>query len=181
MIYTTKELLELGETEYSIRNRLKTKTLYLLERGIYSDNPLDTADSEVFISKKYPSAIITGLSALYIYDLTDHIPDYHYLATEQHSFPIRRKDVKQSYQHHSFFSIGVTTKHIDGGNIRIYDLERLLIELFRLKEKYPREIFYEALDSFRKIREKLDFYKVNQYLKSFTNGENLLLKIKESI
>ena len=181
MIFTTKELLEKGETEYSIRNKIKDGTLILCERGCYSDDVGLLKIDEAFISKKYPSAILTGLSAFYIYGLTDYIPDYFYLATEQHSFPIRRKDVKQSYQNPSFFEIGVVLKEYENSVIRTYDLERLLIELFRLKEKYPREIYYEVVNSFRKIKGQLDFYKVNQYLKHFSNGDNLLLTIKEMI
>lgn len=181
MIYATKELLEKGETEYSIRRKLKNKTLFLIERGYYSDTPDVFFRNEVLISKKYPFAVITGLSAFFIYGLTDHIPDSFYLATEQHSFPIRRNDIKQSYQESSFFDVGATTKELDEGVVRIYDLERLLIELFRLKEKYPREIYYEVINSFRKIKDQIDFYKVNQYLKSFSNSGNLLLKIKEAI
>lgn len=181
MILTTKELLELGETEYSIRKRLKERTLHLIERGLYSTDSNITFSDEVFISKKYPYAIITGLSAFFIYGLTDHIPNHIYLATEQHSFPIRRKDVKQSYQNKSFFEIGVTYKQVEDGTIKTYDLERLLIELFRLKEKYPREIYYEVLNSFRNIRSQIDFYKVNKYLKHFSNGNSMLFKIKESI
>lgn len=181
MTYTTKELLEIGETEYSIRKRLEEGSLYLIERGYYCTDSNEIFNNEVFISKKYPTAILTGLSAFYIYGLTDHIPDYFYLATAQHSFPIRKGDIKQSYQDPSFFEIGVTTKQLEEGSVRIYDLERLLIELFRLKEKFPKEIYYEVLSSFRKIKDRIDFYKVNQYLKSFLHGNSLLLKIKEAI
>ena len=181
MIYTTKELLDLGKTEYAIRKQLKDGSLHLIERGIYSSDSINGFNSEVSISKKYPFAIITGLSAFYIYGLTDYIPDYYYLATEQHSFPIRRNDIKQSYQDKSFFKVGMIDKRLDEGVVKTYDLERLLIELFRLKEKYPREIFYEVLSSFRRIKNQIDFYKVNQYLKYFSNGRSLLLKIKEAI
>lgn len=181
MIYTTKELLENGKTEYSIRNSVKDGSLFLIERGFYSDKYGDIFRNEVIISKKYPFAILTGLSAFFIYGLTDYIPDYYYLATEQHSFPIRKDDIKQSYQDPSFFEIGVTTKKLDDGFVRTYDLERLLIELIRLKEKYPREVYYEVIDCFRKIKDKIDFYKVNKYLKSFSNGSGILLKIKEAL
>jgi len=181
MIYSTKELLNNGETEYSIRKRLVDGSLYLIERGLYSTDNNNINVDEVYISKKYPFGILTGLSAFFIYGLTDYIPDYFYLATEQHSFPIRRLDVKQSYQDSSFLNIGVINKQLDEGVVRTYDLERLLIELFRLKEKYPREIFYDVLNSFRKIKDQIDFYKINQYLKHFSNGRSLLLKIKEAI
>lgn len=181
MIYTTKELLNNGETEYSLRKRLIEGNLFLIERGFYSDSSDEKPSNICFACKKYPYAILTGLSAFYIYGFTDYIPDVVYLATEQHSFPIRRDGIKQSYQDPSFFSVGVAEKLTEEGNVKTYDLERLLIELFRLKEKYPRELFYEVLNSFRKNKKQLDFYKLNQYLKSFSNGSNLLLKIKESL
>ena len=181
MVYSTHELIKKGETEYSIRCKLQNGSLVKHSRGFYALPDEKDYIDEAFICKKYPESILTGLSAFYIYDLTDHIPDSFCLTTLQHSFPIRREDVKQSYQERKYFGIGVTTKEIECGTVRIYDLERLLIELFRLKEKYPKELYYEVLSSFRKIKDKLDFYKVNSYLKSFRNGKNLLLKIKESI
>lgn len=180
MIYSTEELLKNGETQYSIRNKLNNAELFLVERGIYSDDPHPLIN-ECYISKKYPHSIITDLSALFIYDLTDHIPTYFYLATAQHSFPIRKDNVKQSYQDHSFFLVGKATIEYDNGLINIYDLERMLIELIRLKEKYPPEIYYEVINSFRKNKDKLDFYKINEYVKHFKNGKSLLQKIKEMI
>lgn len=181
MIYTTKELLKLGETEYSIKKKTIDGSLNIIERGLYSDGFMDNYINEILIAKKYPSAVLTGISAFSIYGLTDYIPDCYYLATEQHSFPIRRSDVKQSYQDKAFFEVGVINKELDDGVVRTYDLERLLIELFRLKEKYPREIYYEVLNSFRKIKDKIDYYKVNQYLKYFSNGSGISLRIKEAI
>lgn len=181
MIYTTKELLNNGESEYSIRQKVNNKDLFLIERGYYNDESDALFQNEVFISKKYPSAILTGLTAFYIYGLTDYIPNRYYLATEQHSFPLRRKGITQSYQETSFFEVGVTVKELDEGVVRIYDLERLLIELIRLKEKYPREIYYEVLNSFRKIKHRIDYYKLNKYLSFFSNGNGLMNKIKELI
>lgn len=180
MIYLTKDLLNKGETEYSIRNRVNDGSLFLIHRGMYSDDP-NYFYNETYLSKKYPNAIITGLSAFYIYDLTDQIPDTCFLATEQHSFPIRRFDVSQSYQDSSFFNIGKTTIEYEQGTVIIYDLERLLIELIRLKEKYSPELYYEVVGSFRKIKYRLDFYKINEYAKFFKNGNNILQKIKEII
>lgn len=181
MIYTTKQLLKKGETEYSIRQKVKKNVLHQIDRGVYSTDLDNNYRDEVYISNKYPSAIITGLSAFYFYDLTDFVPEYFYLATEQHSFPIRQDDIKQSYQERTFFEVGAINKRINKETIRIYDLERLLIELIRLKEKYPKEIYYEVLNSFRKIKDKIDFYKLNQYIKHFNNKDSLLLKIKEAI
>ena len=72
-------------------------------------------------------------------------------------------------------------QYTEYGNIRIYDFERMLIELFRLKEKYPPELFYEVVNSFRKKRHLINFYRINQYLEHFSNGKSLQQKIKEYI
>ena len=180
MIYTAKELLSNGETEYSIKKKTKDKKLFLVHRGVYSDEPSPYID-EVFISTKYPKAVFTGLSAFFIYELTDFVPDKYYLATEQHSFPIRRNDIVQTYQDPSFFNVGLTEVEINNGKVKIYNLERTLIELIRLKEKYPKDIYYEVLNSFRGIKHKLDFYKINEYSKHFRNSASLISKIKEVI
>ena len=180
MIYTAKELRLLGESQYSVKNKLAEGKIFFVEHGLYSDEP-NPYNDETFICKKYPKAVLTGLSAFYIYELTDYIPDKFYMATEQHSYPFRRKDVVQTYQDASFFSVGVTSMKYGNGYINIYDLERTLIELIRLKEKYPAELYYEVLSSFRKIKNKLDFYKIVNYSKNFKNGESILQKIKEVI
>lgn len=180
MIYTKKELLANGETHYSIRCLVQNKRLYVVEHGIYSDEKEPLVD-EIYISKKYEHAIFTGLSAFNIYDLTDQIPIKFYIATEQHSFPIRRKEVIQTYQETSIFKIGLTQMKYGEGLINIYDLERMLIETIRLKEKYSPELYYEVINSFRRIKNKIDFYKVNQYSKHFRNSEILIKKIKEAI
>lgn len=180
MIYTTKELLNKGETEYSIRNKVASGSLYVVTRGVYSDEP-DSYIDEFYYATRYPNAIITGISAFYIYELTDNIPDKIHVASEQHSYPIRNTNIVQSYQEASFFEIGKTRIAYNDGYINIYDQERLLIELIRLKEKYPKDLYYEVLNSFRKIKHKIDFYKINKYVKHFKNGDALLQKIKELI
>lgn len=180
MIITAKELIAQGETEYSIRKKVSTKELYLVERGMYSDEPFPFIN-EAYLCKKYPHAVLTGLSAYCLYDLTDSIPDKFYFATEQHSFPIRRKDVVQSYQEPSIFPIGITHTETDAGKVQIYDLERMLIETIRLRERLPADLYYEVIESFRKRKDELDFYTLAEYLKRFRNGNMLLYKIKGAI
>ena len=178
MIYTAKELYKKGETEYSLRNLVSNGSLFLIEHGIYSDEESPLID-ESYICKKYPNATLTGLSAFYVHDLTDHIPDQFYLSTEQHSFPIRREGVIQSYQDKSIYRIGRCNIEFGSGKIFVYDLERTLIELIRNKDRYPSELYYEVLSSFRSKKSQLDFYKINTYLSHFKNKDVIAQKIKE--
>lgn len=178
MIYTAKELYKKGETEYSLRNLVSNGSLFLIEHGIYSDEESPLID-ESYICKKYPNATLTGLSAFYVHDLTDHIPEQFYLSTEQHSFPIRREGVIQSYQDKSIYRIGRCNIEFGNGTICVYDLERSLIELIRNKTKYSEELYHEVLNSFRKRKSEIDFCKVNEYLSHFKNKSSITQKIKD--
>jgi len=180
MIYTTDELLKSGETEYSIRRKIACGFLFKISNGFYTDEKEYVIDEE-YISKRYPLAIFTGFSAFYMRDLTDGIPPFFYLATAQKTFPIRRNDVKQSYQSSTIVEIGATTIKWNGTEIRTYDLERLLIELIRLRKKYPSDLYFEVLNSFRDKKDELDFSIVQEYLPHFDGGANILLRIKEVI
>lgn len=181
MIYRTKELLQMGETEYSIREKVRSHSLYVINRGMYSDEIEETTETEACIAKRYPYAVFTGLYAFSYYDLTDQVPDKYDVVTPQHSFPIRREDINQSYQEPSTINIGVHEVNTKDGSIRIYDLERMLIELVRLKGRYSPELYYEVINSYRKIKHKIDYIKLNQYARGFKNGSRLLFKIKELI
>lgn len=180
MIYTTSELLKSGETEYSIRRKLEKSLIFKVSNGFYSDKR-DYVVDEQYISKRYPSAVFTGFSAFYMRDMTDGIPSFFYLATVKKTFPIRRSDVRQSYQSETIFSIGITTIKWNNISIRTYNLERLLIELIRLKTKYPSDLYYEVLNSFREKKSEIDFGLIQEYLSNFENGTHILLKIKEAI
>lgn len=180
MIYTTNELLKSGESEYSIIKKLGNNLLFKITNGFYTDSK-NCGINEEYVSKRYPNAIFTGLSAFYIRDLTDAIPDYFYLATAQKTFPIRNKSIKQSYQNKEIINIGSTIIEWEGLKIRTYNLERLLIELIRLRKKYPADLYFEVLNSFREKRAEIDFGLVQSYLTHFTDGNHILYRIKEVI
>ena len=59
---------------------------------------------------------------------------------------------------------------IEDTEVNIYDKERMLIELIRYKTKLPYELYKEVINSYRKIKEQIDFIKVYKYAKSFNNS-----------
>lgn len=181
MICTTKELLKQGETEYSIRKMLANGTLFRIDRGLFKKKSDDLVNDEVLLTTKLSETVLTGVSAYSFYGLTDYVPEKIYVASKQHSFPIRKENVVQSYQDHKYFKIGITMAKTDEGLVRIYDFERMLIELIRLKSRYPADLYYEVLSNYRERKEEIDYFKLNKYLKLFGNHDKLLQKIKEVI
>lgn len=168
MVSYYSELLGNGLNRGQIENKVKNGELYKISRGLYSNQKL-TNELEI-ITKKYPNAILTLNSAFFYYDLTDKIPEYYYLATDRKSKKISDKKVKQIYTKKELLNIGATKEIIDGVTVNIYDKERMLIELIRYKTKLPFELYKEVINSYRKIKNDINFIKLSDYAQSFNSA-----------
>ena len=171
MLYFHKELKEKLKSDYQIQKAVSNKEYFKIENGLYSDmefvNPLE------IICKKYPEAVFTSDSAYYYYDLTDVIPDYFYLATKRSDTRINDKNIKQIFIPNDLFEFGKTQIEIENIRISIYDEERLLVELIRKKNIIPFDYYKEIISNYRKKTDKLDIYKIQEYISYYKNELSL--------
>ncbi len=172
MLYFHKELIKKLKSDYQIQKAVSNKKYYKIEKGLYSDkefvNPLE------IILKKYPNAIFTSDSAYYYYDLTDVIPDYFYLATKRTDSRINDKNVKQIFIPNELFDFGKTQIEMENIVINIYNEERMLVELIRKKNIMPFDYYKELITSYRKKSDKLDIYKIQEYISYYKNESTLI-------
>lgn len=171
MLYFRNELKNKYNSTYQIRKALANKEIFKIQNGIYSDkefvNPLE------IITKKYPNAIFTADSAFYYHDLTDVIPDEFYLATQRTAVRIKDKNIKQIFIPNELFEFGKSQINIENVVINIYDKERMLVELIRKNNKIPFDYYKEIVNNYRKIVNKLDVYKIQEYISYYKNEETL--------
>ena len=171
MLYFRSELDKNKYSTYQLNKLIKNKKLFKIENGLYSDqefvNPLE------IIIKKYPNAIFTSDSAYYYYDLTDVIPDYFYLATKRTDSRISDKNIKQVFIPNELFELGKTQIEVENIKINIYDEERMLVELIRKKNIIPFDYYKEIITSYRKKIDKLDIYKIQEYISHYKNESSL--------
>ena len=97
----------------------------------------------------YPNAILTLDSAFYYHGLTDVISDKYILNTGRNASKIRNKKIKQYFCSEDLLDIGKTQMDHQGVDIRIYDLERLMIELIKYRSKLPYDYYKEIVRSYR--------------------------------
>ena len=180
MILTYRQLIANGENQYSIRKKVKEGVIFLVGRGLYSDRK-DPILDEGYVSVKYPNSVLTGYSAFYLHDLTDGVPEFYYVATPYNALPIRDPSVKQTYQDPNYLNVGATWISTNEGKAKAHDLERMLIELFRLRSRWPEDLYFEVLASYRRRKNELDYAKLERYLGCFKNGRNLFERIREAL
>ena len=169
MIYTYKELKEKYKSTYKINKLIDSQKLYKIESNIYSDT--QSTNYIEIISKKYPNAIFSMDSAFYFHNLTDVIPQKINLATERNATRIKDSQIKQILITKRLFEIGKTQINIENVIINIYDKERMLIELIRNKNQMAFDFYKEIIINYRKIINKLDISKLEEYIELFPHQD----------
>ena len=182
MIRTTAQLLQTYKSHYQISLLIKKGTLTKIGHGLYSDDDIELAEVEA-ICARYPNAVLTMESAFAFYRLSDYVPDRYTFVTPLNAHRIQDDKVSQSFMRNEIISIGVVELKTKHGAIRIYDKERMLIELIRLKSKLAPDYFREVVHSYRDLvrDEALDFVKLQSYCKCFKKGYSLRTHIEETI
>lgn len=89
--------------------------------------------------------------------------------------------VKQIYISEDKFDVGITTIKVDGIKIKIYDKEKLLIELVKNSKNIPFDYYKEIINNYRNISDKLDMNKLSDYLNYYKNDIDLFLKIQKEV
>ena len=176
MIYSYDECLQKYGNHYQLTKKLQNQELYKIEPGVYSDK--ERVSELEIISYKYPYAIFTMDSAFYYHSLTDVIPDKYYLATSKDAYKIPDKRVKQSFHRIDKWEIGVSSISHHNVNLKIYDQERMLIELIRNKNTLPFDYYKEIIESYRKRISTLDIEKLQEYISMFSRQNHIFEAIQ---
>ena len=166
MLLNTKECLERYGSYYAIGCAVKEGSLVKIERGIYSDTTEYIAGERI-MQKKFPATIFTMESAFYYHRLTDVIPDTYSLATPVRSTSLADKRVKQYFVPDGTLEVGKTELEVSGVKIPVSDLERMLIELMRHRQKLPHDYYKEILGNYRLHLDRLYPAKLDDYLEAF--------------
>ena len=172
MLLSYPDCLEKWQSDYQIKKQISEGNLYQIEKGVYSDTP-DVSTLAV-IAFKYPKGIMTMDSAFYYHGLTDVIPDEFHIATDKHAIYINDKRVHQYYVLSDLLEIGVTTMERRDATIRIYDKERMLIELLRFKNKFPFDYYKEILNNYRQIIHTLNIQDIQDYADALPKNKMIM-------
>lgn len=165
MIYLYKDLTKLGKNDFNIKKMVEKQELYMIKKGIYST----TKDYNYLelISKKHPNTIFTLYTACHCYGLIkDSIIPYT-IVTKQKDRKILDENVKQIFMTDSLYPIGMNKVKYLGFDIKIYNLERLLVEVLRNKKTLDFELYQEIINGYKKISKLLNKNKIDEYISYF--------------
>jgi hypothetical protein len=159
----TKELNALGIRGAEIRRLCDDRVLSRIQHGLYRDMDLFLQDQSFLdVTAAYPKAVITGLSALFYYNLTTFIPHSVYIAIPRGgNVPkIIYPPVEVCSLTKPFFELGITEVKRGPYSFRIYNRERAVCEAFRFRNKIGIDIAKEVITGYIRDRKNRDINKL---------------------
>lgn len=147
-----------------------------IEKGVYVKKGKIVNDF-FLLQQRYKTGIYSHNTALYFYHLTDRTP-LKYDLTFQNNIRVKDEIIAPHYTKSNYFEIGQTELKLqDGTAIKIYDLERTIIDILRDRNKIDLQIFNNAMNEYMKRKDK-NLIKLSKYAKIFKQ-ENVLKKYME--
>lgn len=165
MVLSYKELTMRGFSDYKIKKMIAEEKLFFIKKGMYST--LKNFDYLEYITKKHPNVIVTLESACYCYGLLRKPRSYYRVATKQKDRKIKDDFVKQIFMTDSLYNVGVNVITYKGFKIKIYDLERTLVEVARNKIMLSYDDYQEIMSSYRKLTRLINKEKLYSYISCF--------------
>ncbi len=176
---TRVECLKEYGSDYRINKMVADGRLFRVDKGIFSGE--EHVPELALLSYKYPKAIITMETAFYLYGFTDEVPDACAMATKREAAPIADSRVKQVFMPEELLGLGATTMNYNGYDIRIFDRERMLIELVRYKSKIRFNYYKEILGNYRRILPQLNAEKIRNYAESVPKSNKVIRTLRTEV
>lgn len=167
-VFLASEARALGIHPSRLSYYVKTHLIRRLSHGVYQgvEATVNTDfrwEELIVTAKSVPNGVISLISALAIYDLTDEVPREHWIAiphstsapNRSHTRFIRMRDI----------NTGKITYTLGDETIFIFDRERTIVDAFRYLSK---EIAIKALKiAIKNKKQKIDIKKLQKYAKQF--------------
>jgi predicted transcriptional regulator of viral defense system len=157
--------------------------LEVVSRGLFRLVKMPDASLPDFIpiAKRIPNGVICLISALAFHEITTQIPHFVYVAlpSSSHKPAIPYPPLRCFWYTEKLLSTGVEDHSIDGCTIKIFDLEKTLVDCVKFRNKIGMDIVLEALRMYWQSR-KANLEKLFKYAKLF-RVEKVLKPIMETI
>jgi predicted transcriptional regulator of viral defense system len=148
-LFKAADLIAAGLSFKQIRQLVASGDLEKLGQGIYraASHPYD---ERVEIARRIPKGVFCLYSACFLHQLSDFVPSEQHLAIPKKSryvLPVY-PPVKLYYWDTTAFQLGIGDFPLDEGSIRVYDPEKTVCDMLRLREKAGLDVLKEVIKNY---------------------------------
>lgn len=174
-VLRSKELESILGSRMAVKRKAEAGELQSLGSGIYASASLDPMQAAVIaVTKYFPKAVISGRTALFLHQLSDHAVDR--VDVDISTETSIRNQILNVHRVAARRKKGISELKIKGFSVRVYDLERTLCEAYRLDPAGPD--FFKALKRYLS-RQNPDSEKIALYDKAA--GTKVLVHVMQEL
>ena len=173
MLFSYEEIIKIYKTDYMLKKALKEKSIYKIEKGIYSDGKNNFTSIELVL-KKYKDAFLVKDTALNLIGFIKDEPTRIHIGTARNALRIKDERVHQHFYGnldneilHESKWLGTEYRFLcsnnikkytteNGNEIRMFNLKALLFDVMRNYKKYTKEDLLYILDKFKNCSQFYD-------------------------
>ena len=172
MILNHKELLEKYKSDVVIKNLITEEKLFKIDKSLYSTEK--QYSNLEFILKKYNNFIFTMETALYLYGFKGIKLNNYSIATKRKAKVIKNELIKQYFIPDDLYEIGLTRINYIGYEVKLYDKERLLLEIIKNKDKMDNDLYENIMREYRNNITNISISKIYDYIKYYKKSNTIL-------
>ncbi|MFV0361500.1 MAG: abortive phage infection protein [Suipraeoptans sp.] len=168
-IITTSQVTELGIGRWALQTLEKLEKIYSVQRGVYvTENGY--ADDFFLLQQRYPKGIYSHETALYLLGFSDRVPIQNNMTFEQGTSTTRMKadNIRPvTISNKEQFDVGaISVQRLGGTKVKIYEIERVLVDL--MKPKYDADL-EQVIPAYKRYAasKKKDVNKLFRYARMF--------------
>jgi predicted transcriptional regulator of viral defense system len=155
-----KELKEANFHSREITSLVKEKTIIKIKPGYYRYSNYgffkDINVNLITVCRAEPQSVICLISALDYFQMTDFNPSeiFYAIPHSQKKRNINNPPVKAYFFRDRFYDPGIDVIKTKYGNLRIYNREKTVCDMFRYRNKLGEDLAMQALKSYLKQKKK---------------------------
>ncbi len=162
-VIRAKELKRFGLSYYNIRELIHAGRLEKVNRGVYrlTDRQYD---EKTEVSRLIPSGVFCLFTACLHYELSTFVSSELHVAIPKSAKYIlpAYPPVKLYYWDTKSYQTGIATVQTSGVTVRMYDLEKTVCDIMRLRNKVGLDIAKEVMKNYVKRKDR-DLVKLLKY------------------
>ncbi len=155
-IITSAEAQSVGANRPAFSDFVRRRGLERASRGVYMD-PDVFPDEMALLQKRFPKAVFSHDTALYLHDMTDRDPFPLSVTVDScyNAGALKEQGVRVHYVKPEWYELGVTEASSPNGlPVRVYDKERTVCDLIRARAAADPAVFRQAMREYARSRDK---------------------------
>lgn len=178
-IITSAEAQSAGVNRPAFSDYVRRRGLEPASRGVYVD-PDVFPDEMVLLQKRYPKAVFSHESALYLHDLIDHepMPISVTVNSSYNAGSLRNQGVRVYYVKLEWYELGLAKVETpSGAQVEAYDKERTICDLIRKRNIVDVAVFRQAIRNYVRSKDK-NLTRLSEYAYAM-NMESRVFEVME--